>query len=213
QELWTSHVYAFFKPEVEIVRKSPTKIGHVFSCAKPGCTHKTTRYLDTKDITSTSNMATHVKSCWGKEIFRAAQAAGKHTDARPIVENFGRTGTITRAFKRVGKGKVSYSIRQHTAKEARYLMKTGRPHYQIPSPATVSRDVRRVFAKCRERIARMLRDFDGDLNFTFDAWTSPNHKALLAFAVHLHHEGTPLTFILDVIEVSESHTGEALAEA
>ncbi len=109
-------------------------------------------------------------------------------------------------------------------------MKTGRPEYKIPSPSTVSRDVRRVFAKCRARIAKMLRvrscpcdkvarwltsvqDFDGELNFTFDAWTSPNHKALLAFAVHLHHEGEPLTFILDVVEVAESHTGEALAKA
>ncbi len=46
-----------------------------------------------------------------------------------------------------------------------------------------------------------------------DAWTSPNHKALIAFAVHFHHEGTPLSFILDVVEVAESHTGEALAKA
>lgn len=51
------------------------------------------------------------------------------------------------------------------------------------------------------------------MSFTFDAWTSPNHKALLAFAVHLHHEGEPLSFILDVVEVAESHTGEALAKA
>ncbi|KAF8801351.1 hypothetical protein BYT27DRAFT_7115214, partial [Phlegmacium glaucopus] len=28
------------------------------------------------------------------------------------------------------------------------LMKTGRPRYYIPCPATVSRDVRKVFVKC-----------------------------------------------------------------
>ncbi len=44
-----------------------------------------------------------------------------------------------------------------------------------------------------------------------DAWTSPNHKALVAFAVHLHHDGEPLSFLLDVIEVAESHTGATLA--
>lgn len=108
------------------------------------------------------------------------------------------------------------------------LMKTGRPEYKLPSPSTVSRDVQRVFERCRTRIAKMLQvsrhehvreghrltllqDFAGELNYTFDAWTSPNHKALIAFAVHLHHEGEPLTFLLDVIEVAESHTGETMA--
>jgi hypothetical protein len=36
-------------------------------------------------------------------------------------------------------------------------MKTGRPEYYIPSPSTVSRDVKKVFAKVRNRIARMLQ--------------------------------------------------------
>jgi len=37
------------------------------------------------------------------------------------------------------------------------LMKTGRPGYYIPSPATVSRDVKQVFVKSRQRIASMLQ--------------------------------------------------------
>ena len=37
------------------------------------------------------------------------------------------------------------------------LMKTGQPEYKIPSPSTVSRDVRRVFARCRARVAGMLQ--------------------------------------------------------
>ena len=39
----------------------------------------------------------------------------------------------------------------------RSLMKTGRPNYHIPSLATVLRDVKLVFAKTRERVARMLQ--------------------------------------------------------
>ena len=58
----------------------------------------------------------------------------------------------------------------------------------------------------------VIQDFDSELTFTFDAWTSPNHKAFLTFAVHLHHEGIPLSFILDVIEVAESHTGKTMAD-
>ena len=37
------------------------------------------------------------------------------------------------------------------------LMKTGRPEYHIPSPETVSRDVRNVFINVRRRIAKMLQ--------------------------------------------------------
>jgi hypothetical protein len=37
------------------------------------------------------------------------------------------------------------------------LMKTGRPGTYIPSPSTVSRDVKRVFVKSRQRIAKMLQ--------------------------------------------------------
>lgn len=37
------------------------------------------------------------------------------------------------------------------------LMKTGRPGYYIPSPSTVSRDVKLVFSRTRERIAKLLQ--------------------------------------------------------
>jgi hypothetical protein len=37
------------------------------------------------------------------------------------------------------------------------LMKTGRPEYHIPSAETVSRDVKRVFVRVRQRIAKMLQ--------------------------------------------------------
>ena len=36
-------------------------------------------------------------------------------------------------------------------------MKTGRPDYHIPSPDTVSHDVRDVFVRVRKRIAKILQ--------------------------------------------------------
>ena len=42
-----------------------------------------------------------------------------------------------------------------------------------------------------------------------DAWTSPNHRAFIAFSVHLEHKGVPLSMLLDVVEVakvSDTHT-------
>ncbi len=53
--------------------------------------------------------------------------------------------------------------------------------------------------------------YKGCLNFATDAWTSPNHRAFVAFAVHLEHEGVPLRFLLDIVEVARSHSGVALA--
>ncbi|KAF8141796.1 hypothetical protein EV363DRAFT_1150501, partial [Boletus edulis] len=95
-------------------------------------------------------------------------------------------------------GRFTYSHHQHTHSETRAeivrwlsenqqlfsiiadrgfqsLMQTGRPEYYLPSPDTVSCDTKQVFARTQMRIARMLQEYDGQLNFTTDAWTSLNH--------------------------------------
>lgn len=36
------------------------------------------------------------------------------------------------------------------------LMKTGRPHYKIPSPTTLARDSRQVFLQARRRVAHLI---------------------------------------------------------
>lgn len=48
-------------------------------------------------------------------------------------------------------------------------------------------------------------------SFGTDGWTSPNHKAFVAVTVHFEREGEPITLLLDIIEVSGSHTGIRLA--
>ncbi|CDO75086.1 hypothetical protein BN946_scf185010.g11 [Trametes cinnabarina] len=156
--------------------------------------------------------------------------------ARVALPNYLRSGSITSAFKRQGKGKVTYSTVQHKPFETRahivrwvaralrplsivedtdfkILMKTGRPEYWIPSRRTVARDLHQVFAKTRSRIAQMLNEYDGDINFASDCWTSPNHRAFMAITVHLVYQGEALCFPLDLVEVPFSHTGEALAHA
>jgi len=45
-----------------------------------------------------------------------------------------------------------------------------------------------------------------------DAWTSTNHHACVAWTVHFKHKGAMLAFLLDVVELLESHTGIALAK-
>jgi len=36
-----------------------------------------------------------------------------------------------------------------------------------------------------------------------DAWTSPNHRALITVTIHLELDGVPLCLVLDVIKVTE----------
>ncbi|KAL1739475.1 hypothetical protein HDZ31DRAFT_49335 [Schizophyllum fasciatum] len=107
------------------------------------------------------------------------------------------------------------------------LMKTGRPEHYLPSQSTVSRDLKRVFARSRACIAKMLQachlgivmsmeaeylqEYDGDLNFQTDCWTAPNHKAYMGTTVTLEHDGSMMTFVLDVVEVARSHSGINLA--
>jgi hypothetical protein len=58
-----------------------------------------------------------------------------------------------------------------------------------------------------------LQNYEGALNFATDAWTSPNHKAYVAFTVHFEHEGCPIAMLLDLVEVAVSHSGVNLANA
>ena len=51
------------------------------------------------------------------------------------------------------------------------------------------------------------------LSFGTDAWTSPNSKVYIAVTVHLEQNGVPLSLLLDIVEVAESHSGKNLAAA
>jgi hypothetical protein len=51
------------------------------------------------------------------------------------------------------------------------------------------------------------------LNFTTDAWTSPNNKAYVAVTVHFEDKGVPMSMLLDIVEVACSHSGLNLAAA
>ncbi|KAK7040040.1 dimer-Tnp-hAT domain-containing protein [Favolaschia claudopus] len=172
-------------------------------------------------------MRKHAIQCFGQGAVDAAMngEVKKNSD-----------GSIFAAFARAGQQPVNVTHRMHTNPEARAhivqwvtestrpphlandrgfrtLMTAGRPALHVPSGQTVTRDIYNSFIKCKETIDKLLRDYPGLLNFATDAWTSPNHRAFAAWTVHLQHEGVPFSFLLDIIEVPESHTGAALARA
>ena len=57
------------------------------------------------------------------------------------------------------------------------------------------------------------QEHDGALSFTTDAWSSPNHKSFIAVTVHFETNGNPVSFLLDIVEVAQSHSGANLAAA
>lgn len=78
------------------------------------------RYLDTGDAKSTSNLRKHAKICWGEEAIAEADKTRDVHGAREAISLMKlANGSIMDAFERVGKGKVTYSHRQHTTTEAR----------------------------------------------------------------------------------------------
>jgi hypothetical protein len=75
----------------------------------PGCNSWVTQFK-----ADAQNLIKHVKSCWGDTAYEAAVNCGHTNDARAsVVKPLVTMGTITAAFERKGKGKVTYRHRQH----------------------------------------------------------------------------------------------------
>jgi len=86
------------------------------------------RYLDTTDARSTSNLRKHAKICWTDEVVAHADATKDVKSAREALAGLKNVdSSITAAFERVAKSKVTYSHRQHTKTEARYVITTIHP--------------------------------------------------------------------------------------
>ncbi|KAG6825117.1 hypothetical protein H0H92_004643 [Tricholoma furcatifolium] len=90
-----------------------------------------------------------------------------------------------------------------TDRQLATLMKAGHPGMTIPSPATISRNIKTAFEASHLQIDKLLREHKGHVHFATDTWTSPNHHAMVAWTVHLHHQGHILVFLLDVLEIPE----------
>jgi hypothetical protein len=124
---WISPIYVFFNrvPRIEYIDGRRV---HVFVCAAAHCKGKNgrdvRRFLDTGDAKSTSGLRRHAKMCWGDEAVTAADDTKDLEGARAVLAKSGvkRNGSITSAFARIYKEKVSYSHRQYTYTETRYVV-------------------------------------------------------------------------------------------
>lgn len=116
-EGWNAPIYAFFHP-IPTIGYDKGRRFHEFSCFAKSCNRTVRRYLDKKDVGSTSNLHKHAKVCWGVETVQAAMAVKTAKEAREVLSK-SKDGSIAAAFMLKGKGKVTYSHRQHTRAETR----------------------------------------------------------------------------------------------
>ena len=128
---WTSPIYGFFQPRptIEAIEGRPC---HEFICAANLCKGKgvrpriVRRFLDKNDRNSTSNMHKHAKNCWGEEIVSKALEGKGELSIDDVRKGLSlaklHDGSITASFERKGKGKVTFSTRQHTYTETRLVI-------------------------------------------------------------------------------------------
>lgn len=122
---WVSPIYIFFRPTPRIEYVEGRHC-HVFECAAGQCRAQNgrdvRRFLNKGDGNSTGNLHRHAKCCWGEEAVESAAATRDLAGAREILEKSKLCdGSITSEFARIGKGKVTFSHRQHTKTESRYV--------------------------------------------------------------------------------------------
>lgn len=117
---WSSPTYSFFRPvpKVEINKPDGRRV-HLFECYNKGCRKPVIRRYH--NDTSTGNLRRHAEKCWGAGFVDMLVAVGDESQRRKMAERYVRDGTITESFERKGKGKVTYSLRQLTKEESRYV--------------------------------------------------------------------------------------------
>lgn len=85
-----------------------------------GCKVSIKRWLHKKDRNSTSNLCKHVRKCFGDEALDCVDEVGSASKAHNGVQAYVRSGDLLVSFTHTAsKGKVTYSVRQHTRTQTR----------------------------------------------------------------------------------------------
>ncbi|KAJ7689074.1 hypothetical protein B0H14DRAFT_2652938 [Mycena olivaceomarginata] len=134
------------------------------------------------DGSSTSNLKKHAKHCWGSNVVEA-RLKGVAADAT-------RDGSIFCSICSVWT----------TPRQSRVSF--------VGSQSQIGRS--KSFKTASLKTSLPL-EYDGRLSFATDAGTSPNHRAFVAWTVHLQHKGDPWSFFwissksLSYTQVKSSH--------
>ena len=142
--------------------------------------------------TSTGNLAQHAAAC-----------AGAVVPDHKSINMFAHGSTYTKPRFRYLLAKWIFRNHRPFAiiqdKELLQILRMLYAKVEVPSPNTVSRDVREIFALTRKQVGNILQEYPGRLHLCLDGWTSPNVYSFLGVTVHRVVNGDMKTFILDFI--------------
>ncbi|KAF9031411.1 hypothetical protein BDZ89DRAFT_627712 [Hymenopellis radicata] len=227
RKTWRSPIYAFFgEAYVEYVEG---RKAHVFPCGARGCTINTRRFQDSKDANSSGRLRAHAVKCWGKDAIDAADDTTLEGTREALKQHAKHPSKGIKSFFPVdGWPQGEHLILRHTTYtcpdtcrmcslgvgELQTVCNCRRPRLQEPYEERPARtlhstsddglaDTKNVFAKMRQRLSKLFREYEGDLNVAIDGWTSQNHGAFIAITVHLIIDGEVVNVLLDFLEVAE----------
>ena len=93
---------------------------HVFRCRGKGCKYEVARFQDTSDRNSTGRLRRHVNICFPEGALAKKEGGDDSNDEKQgEARGEGRSGRIDMTFRRTGKGKVTFTMREHTKAETR----------------------------------------------------------------------------------------------
>ncbi|THH18736.1 hypothetical protein EUX98_g8907 [Antrodiella citrinella] len=209
QKKWKSDVYKHFKEPVIVTQDDGTVL-YKFVCnvIRPGISPSSVSRVRHDD--STSNLSRHIRICNPKVL---APGTG--------IEQFAHGSTYNKAhFRFLIALWIARRHRPHAIVSDPELLQLFRMLYakvEVPSPSTVSRDIREIFLMSRANVAAQLQAHVGRLHLCIDGWTSPNVISFLGVTVHYMDteatEGAQMrSFILDFVRLLHNHTGKYLAK-
>ncbi|KAE9404170.1 hypothetical protein BT96DRAFT_989650 [Gymnopus androsaceus JB14] len=171
-----------------------------FACTS--CRKTIKQGLTGSDAASTGVLIRHARDCFGSKAVKSVRQSKDINKAHEVLKKFGKKSQskLTAALKTIKGWAESFST-QPPSKESirvvtacwvsesvrpfhivkdhgyRWLQKEGHPERYIPSRETVSKDVKNLYEKVKEKLAKEFQEYDGELAIALDCWTSPNHKA------------------------------------
>ncbi|KAJ3816468.1 hypothetical protein F5880DRAFT_1452089, partial [Lentinula raphanica] len=157
---------------------------------------------------SKGSLGRHAKKCWSEDTVNAVKECKSLDKARSAIATYGHKSQskLTLALRTVKSWFQLFSTRapdkntirvvtaRWVAESARpfllvadrcyrWLQKEGRPDRYVPSATTVAEDVKKLYCGTREKLARELQAYDGELPVAIDCWTSPNHLAFMSITI------------------------------
>ncbi|KAF9015874.1 hypothetical protein BDZ89DRAFT_962394, partial [Hymenopellis radicata] len=217
-----STVYGFYAADFKIVDRNALTAKDVpheaWKCEM--CGKNVYHNLMTKDKSSGHGLHLHAEKCFGIEAVKAAFESGDLKATRDMVKKAGKkrqgvlTGMLQVDNRATHQGRYRAECARWCSENFRpfnivadrgfkKLMKTGCPGMYIPHLTTVSRDTKILFAKTRCRLAKKFKSLNSHVHIVLDGWTSPNHKAFIAYKAHWEEDGQCVSTVLDFYELPE----------